>query len=617
MTEFEDFDPIMKIGHSVLRFSSQEQIKGKSVERQIAQRDLICQRRGITLVEIYGSMTKAVSARKGLQRTKGDLKRLFDDLGTKIKPGEYLLVENLDRLSREDPRKAWKHFDAIIEEGVIVITTHNDREYSADLIKRQPWLMHELLGEMQRAYSENELKSTRIGDARERRRREASITGIKLSGHCPGWLEPIRDGKNVVGFKHNEGRVLTVKRIFALAVEGMGAWSIAKTLNAEGHAPFSTQSSRTLRERSGKKTEELWRSAIVSKIITGKAVLGHYEPKKLVEGKLVETDIIEGYYGDPVIETSVWLRANAARQGKDQSGASRKKRGKVAANLFNTVTVCDECAGPMRYKTYTGKTAKGTPKKPRKYLFCEGKMLGQGCTNNRKVNYDWVEETVLNHVRDFRLDELFDDDARKDESLRAIDNKIADITLKLKKLDKDAAKSKRLILDADNPEEEKMWRQHLGATLEAWKEAQNEVLVLQRKRAEVAHSIQACGNATETLERLLSELTTDDPAKRFIVRQRLSALLKTYITNIRFGDQFWTVILNGGLVNYRFSLPKLGGAPKKNPMTLIGVVDLRTGRNGIVPLGDPAKGFIPTGAYSPVAPDHRKAFESLLAAKPA
>ena len=125
----------MKIGHSYLRWSSSEQTKGDSLRRQIEARDRICQHRAITLVESYTD--PGVSAHRGKHRTKGNLARLLKDIGTTIKSGEYLLIENIDRLSRENPRKAWKHFNEIIDIGITIITTYNDREYSAKTIDKR------------------------------------------------------------------------------------------------------------------------------------------------------------------------------------------------------------------------------------------------------------------------------------------------------------------------------------------------------------------------------------------------------------------------------------------------------------------------------------------------
>ena len=86
-----------------------------------------------------------MSAHRGKHRTKGNLKKLLGAIGTTIKAGEYLLIENIDRLSRENPRKAWKQFNEIIDAGITIITTYNDREYSAKTIDDNPWQMHELL----------------------------------------------------------------------------------------------------------------------------------------------------------------------------------------------------------------------------------------------------------------------------------------------------------------------------------------------------------------------------------------------------------------------------------------------------------------------------------------
>ncbi len=84
-------------------------------------------------------------------------------------------------------------------------------------------------------------------------------------------------------------------------------------------------------------------------------------------------------------------------------------------------------------------------------------------------------------------------------------------------------------------------------------------------------------------------------------------LLKTFIDQVRFHEEFITVILHGGLINYRFSLSRPGGAPKKNPMKLIEpVIDLRP------MIGDPRDGFIRQEAFTGGDPGKTEIFNRLL-----
>lgn len=552
----------MKTGHSYLRWSSTEQSKGDSLERQIAARDRVCQQRGITLVEDYKD--EGVSARRGKHRTKGNLAKLLNGLGTPeavIKPGEYLLIENIDRLSRENPRKAWKHFEEIIDAGITIITTYNDREYSAKTIDSNPWQMHELLGEMQRAHSESDLKSQRIGDAWKRKRERAAKIGEKLSAITPAWLNAVRNDKgNIIGFKKNEDRVRVIRDIFDLAATGMGSWGIARILNNRKEPTFNEGTS--------------WRSGYVGKIVLSQAVLGTYIPKKLVNGKREAQEPIEGYYGEGIVDPAVFARANMYREGRDSTEHARKRRNRTLANLFNERCFCDECGGVMRYKTYTGKKKDGGGRKPRKYLFCENNLLANGCGYTRKVNLDWIEETLLNHIPQFPLEDVINNQIRSEE-LKAVESKIGAALVKLENLEKQAAKAKRFAKEAETPEEEKDWLRDNRETLAKMKPVQAELATLRRKKSELETALSSRSAIRVTFEKLKADLDTTEEGDRFVLRSKLSTLLKTFIDQIRFHEEFITVILHGELVLYRFSLSRPGSAPKKNPMKLIGVVDQR------------------------------------------
>ena len=88
--------------YSYIRFSSPEQEKGDSLRRQIQLSEEYCKQHGLILEDTLLLTDKGLSAYKGNHRTKGALGeflRLVEE--GKIPPGSVLLVENLDRLSRE------------------------------------------------------------------------------------------------------------------------------------------------------------------------------------------------------------------------------------------------------------------------------------------------------------------------------------------------------------------------------------------------------------------------------------------------------------------------------------------------------------------------------------
>src|SRR5438874_134307 len=96
----------LELAFSYLRFSSPEQAKGDSVRRQDALRDAWLAKSGAVLDTSLTLHDKGVSAFTGKHRQNPDRHALAAFLklieAGKVPHGSYLLIENLDRLSRED-----------------------------------------------------------------------------------------------------------------------------------------------------------------------------------------------------------------------------------------------------------------------------------------------------------------------------------------------------------------------------------------------------------------------------------------------------------------------------------------------------------------------------------
>jgi DNA invertase Pin-like site-specific DNA recombinase len=89
------------------RFSSAEQRKGNSLSRQRKFARRFCEEKGIALDETQAYTDKGVSGLKGKNHQTGALSLFIQACEQKrIGHGSYLIVENLDRLSREHPLDA-------------------------------------------------------------------------------------------------------------------------------------------------------------------------------------------------------------------------------------------------------------------------------------------------------------------------------------------------------------------------------------------------------------------------------------------------------------------------------------------------------------------------------
>jgi DNA invertase Pin-like site-specific DNA recombinase len=115
--------------YSYVRMSSPEQRKGDSHRRQLELSKKYAFQHGLELVagpfEDLG-----VSAFKGANVTEGKLGSFLKAVEEgKIEKGSYLLVESLDRISRQEVRKSLGLFLQIIDLKINIVTLVDQRVY--------------------------------------------------------------------------------------------------------------------------------------------------------------------------------------------------------------------------------------------------------------------------------------------------------------------------------------------------------------------------------------------------------------------------------------------------------------------------------------------------------
>lgn len=216
--------------YSYVRMSSAEQLKGDSLRRQTEQAAKYAKANGLVLDdERLHDLGK--SAFSGEHRSVGVLgtflKRIEDG---EIPPGSYLLVESLDRLSREAIVPALSQLQAIVGKGITVVTLFDGQKYK-DL--NDPMQMLLSIFMMSRAHEESKTKSQRVGQAWQNKRNTASTR--RLTRTCPQWLRPQAGD---AGFEPIPERVEIVQRIFNESAGGLGAYTIARRLNRDLVPPF-------------------------------------------------------------------------------------------------------------------------------------------------------------------------------------------------------------------------------------------------------------------------------------------------------------------------------------------------------------------------------------------
>ena len=98
--------------------------------------------------------------------------------------GSCLIVESLDRLSRQQVRKSMSLFLEIINSGVTIHTMLDGHVYAPERTELMELMMS--VTHLSSAHEDSKKKSIRIGQAWENKRKNAAKK--PLTAKCPPWL---------------------------------------------------------------------------------------------------------------------------------------------------------------------------------------------------------------------------------------------------------------------------------------------------------------------------------------------------------------------------------------------------------------------------------------------
>ena len=357
----------MPTAYSYVRFSSLEQAKGGSYARQIAQARKYAQANGLIL-DSTTVFDRGLSAYKGRNRTTGALARFLEKVDSaEIEPGSYLLIENLDRLSREDIDSAQETVKKILRAGITIVTLMDNRVYDRKSIS-DPFALIQMILIASRAHEESETKSKRASAVWDKKRAGAA-KGRILSRHLPYWLTTKDDNIVVI-----PDRVKVVQKIYKMAREGHGYTKIIQTLNKDKIPPIRSSA---------------WAVSTVQTLLHNKAVIGECQPYRMSgtgSRRTPDGPPIKHYFPAIIEEKEFYVIQS-----------KKGVRGPLTfycRNLFTGMTVCGICGANTAYKrTYRSE-----------YLVCSAALKGTGCVFNG-VRYEVLESMVLNdcaekiHVR--------------------------------------------------------------------------------------------------------------------------------------------------------------------------------------------------------------------------
>ena len=368
--------------YSYLRISTDAQMIGDGVRRQMEASKKYAEENGYQLVETISDI--GVSGFSGKNVDSGAFGNFLAVLEAgEVQSGSLLIVESLDRLSRNQVTKAFAQFTNILSKGVTIVTLIDGQVYTEESINSNPGQLFMSLGIMLRANDESETKSKRISAVWKKKRDE--IREKKMTKTVPAWLVLDDDRKN---FTVRSKSAETVKRIFELCVKGMGVYSITRHLNGnlKRYPPISGA--------------EKWNDSYVAKILRNAAVCGQFQPHQQINGRRTPVGKPIADYFPQIVSEETFYLVKSVMKDRRANGAGRK--GAVLSNLFSGLLKCGLCGGSVNMRS------KGKPPKGYTYLRCYNSLVNNGC-GCPAWRYSEFEESFYRFVKDISFADIFSD----------------------------------------------------------------------------------------------------------------------------------------------------------------------------------------------------------------
>jgi len=386
---------------SYIRFSSKEQAKGDSERRQTEQAEAYCRRRGWTLDETLSLRDLGVSAFRGKNALVGNLGVFLEAVrrGT-VAPGSALIVESIDRISRQGIDEGYDLIKSLLKAGIVLVTLSPEREFDASATRSLTRGALEIQLILERAAEESERKSERVAAARAQERARARATGKLITRRLPAWVREVGGRRELV-----PDRAEAVRRIFALAAGGVGIPGIIKKFAEDGVPAFG---------RSGR-----WTRAYVGLILKDRRALGELQPRR---GK--DADGPPLAYYPPVVSEREWL---AARAGARERRKNPGRIGVAQVNVFARRLFHARDGDPY---IMTQRLSRSPGRPTRKFQVLVNSEGDQGRGRAYSLPYDVFERAVGAALREIDPHDILNGD-RPPDATAALAAELADAEAEL------------------------------------------------------------------------------------------------------------------------------------------------------------------------------------------
>ena len=363
----------MPKAYAYIRFSRAIQATGDSEHRQLTALELFETTTGTTIVEVV--YDKGKSAFRGDNARSGNFKEMLDRMGSgAIRAGDYLVVESIDRITRQRVLDGVELLQGILKKGINIYTTVDQKTYSYNDPSRdfENLLMISLIAK--RANEESETKSGRLLSAWKARKAKAENGEviIKKGKSIPYGLR-VENNKFVIQKEEQE----EIQRLFELLLQFGINTAIIK-----------------INETSLKK----WNNGTLNKIIRNKTVIGCMATHRVEytadgKAKKILTGFIENYYPN-LIEPGLFYKAVDVMTNRKQKNWSGR-RTEQDFNIFKHCIFCAECGGKLYYD-HRGSRYRG---KIYPFFKCDNARVQKHICTADNIRFEYVLGSLLESIK--------------------------------------------------------------------------------------------------------------------------------------------------------------------------------------------------------------------------
>lgn len=324
-----------------------------------------------------------LSAFKGLHMSEGQLGVWFEQARAGRWNGSHLVVESIDRFSRENPFTVVRYLGELVDRNITI----HDVSLGLEINRANSGMLGMVTMSAQRAYEESKIKSDRIRDGWKRKRENAFNNGTVVTNKRPQWIDVV-DDKYVLNHK-----AAVIKEIFRLYQTGMGCPTIAKELQKKEGGEWKFD-----REWSGEHVYKILKNRrVTGSIFISEIIRNHDDVDNPVTQKKYLMDVypvvISTEEFDLVQKLLTSRRPNAGRTKTKKSGDI------VKSNIFSGIFRC-YCGQAMFHNIVrTKREPVKSEKRTDEYRYIRCIVMRDGLCDNGAMDYDVVERLIVGRIR--------------------------------------------------------------------------------------------------------------------------------------------------------------------------------------------------------------------------